>query len=67
MNGANSLEEEEKTPLHFCPVCLNKLNYLFNFEMGGNYERLIGFFKKNDIKDELKWYEDYLNSIENQI
>lgn len=64
MNGANSMDEEEKTPLFFCPVCLQKLNYLFNFKLEERLVKLIDFFRKYDLKEELKWHLDFLKSTE---
>jgi len=37
LNGANSLDEELKTPLYPCPVCLNKLDYLFDLNIKERY------------------------------
>ncbi len=27
MNGANSLDEDDKAPLHLCPVCMAKVKW----------------------------------------
>jgi archaemetzincin len=62
MNGANSLEEDEKIPLYLCPVCLNKLNVLFNFDIKERYGKLLDFFEKYNLDDEVKWHSQYLQS-----
>jgi len=62
MNGANSLEEDEKIPLYLCPVCLNKLNVLFGFDIKERYAKLLDFFRKYNLDNEVKWHSQYLQS-----
>ena len=65
MNGYNDLDEQAKTPLIECPVCLRKLQYSIGFDPLERYKQLMnvtksfdGFFQYVSI-----WYEKRINSL----
>lgn len=63
MNGSNSLEESDRRPLFFCPVCLKKLQWNLKFDVLPRYEKLKEFFAKNKMTDEVQWLEKRIRKI----
>lgn len=63
MNGSNSLDEDEKLPLHFCSVCLKKMHFLLNFNIENRYVRLMEFFKKYAYQVEYKWHKNIVDKF----
>ena len=61
MNGSNSIEEDSKIPLYLCPVCLKKLHFSLNFEIGERYARLMMYCQKYNLIEEYEWYKRRLN------
>lgn len=55
MNGANSLEECDSTPMHLCPVCLRKLQHAISFDPVLRYQELGRFYQNNQFALEAKW------------
>jgi archaemetzincin len=56
MNGSNNLEESDRQPLHFCPVCLRKLCWNLQVEPVPYLRRLEAFCTRNGLTDEAAWY-----------
>ena len=56
MNGVNAIEEDNKVLLYLCPVCLNKLYFLLNFNIYTRYLKLFDWFKRQNFNEELEWY-----------
>lgn len=52
MNGINSLDESDRTPLHLCPVCREKLRHAIGFEHGPRYAGLEAFFEARGMSVE---------------
>ena len=52
MNGSNSLQESDRQPAHFCPVCLRKLQHAAGFDPAQRYERLIEFYDRTSMADQ---------------
>jgi archaemetzincin len=57
MNGSNSLEESDRRPLHFCPVCLRKLCWNLQVEPAPYLARLGAFCDRQGFAGEANWYE----------
>ena len=55
MNGANSLPETDSQPLHFCPLCQRKLQWNIGFDTTRQYEALLAFYTKYEMKEEAAW------------
>jgi len=52
MNGANSLEESDRSPLEPCPICLKKLQWTFGFDVRQRFERLCAFHSDAGLTEE---------------
>ncbi len=63
MNGCNSIEENDRQPIHLCPVCLRKLQYATSFDTLKRYELLYEFYRAVGFNSELRWVENRLKSI----
>ncbi|WP_052573277.1 archaemetzincin [Haloferula sp. BvORR071] len=63
MNGANSLEEADFTPMELCPVCLRKLHYAIRFDPVARYEKLQRFDAANELETESKWIKARIEAI----
>lgn len=57
MCGANSNEEGDRHPLHFCPVCLRKLCWNLGVEPVPYLNRLEAFCRKHGLDDDAAFYE----------
>jgi archaemetzincin len=55
MNGSNSLDECDRQPLFFCPVCLKKLQCNIGFDVLARYQAMRDFFAANGLKPEADW------------
>lgn len=55
MNGANSLEESDRQPLHACPVCLRKLKFGARFNPITRYEQLRAYYRAREWFDDADW------------
>jgi archaemetzincin len=56
MNGVNSLEEADRRPLHFCPVCLRKLMWNLQADPDSHLAALEKFHREHDLDDHAAWY-----------
>lgn len=63
MNGSNHLKESDSRPLHFCPVCLRKLQYSIGFDIVKRYEELGIFYRKYGFDEEAQWVVKRLKYI----
>ena len=63
MNGANSLDEADRSPEYLCPICLRKLHHAIRFSPVARYEKLQAFYKKHDLATQEKWVEERLKWI----
>jgi archaemetzincin len=55
MNYANSLQELDDTPLHYCPVCHRKLLLSIGFDPARRYAALKDFYARNGLAAEAEW------------
>ena len=60
MNGCNSIEENDKQPIHLCPVCLKKLQYATSFNIENRYRALAAFYRAAGFKSDARWVENRL-------
>ena len=56
MNGANSVSETDRHPLHFCPVCLRKLLWNLDAKPDAYLSELETFFTNQPLNNESTWY-----------
>ena len=49
MNGCNSLQEADSTPMDLCPVCLRKLHHAIRFDPVKRYEKMRDFDAANGL------------------
>ena len=68
MNGANTLDEFDRQPLHLCPADLRKLALAVNHAVGGfdpvaRYRRLRGLYEAYGLRDEAGWVERRLGLL----
>jgi len=61
MNGGNSLQEMDLSPLHLCPICLQKLQWNLGFDIRKRYKKLRDFYEKQGMNDEAMWIQKRLN------
>lgn len=64
MNGSNNLEEAERQPMHFCPVCLRKLCWNLQVEPVAYLKKLQTFCQKHGLDDEAAWYDKAVKALE---
>jgi archaemetzincin len=57
MNGCNHQEEDDRTPLHLCPVCLRKLCWNLQVEPVPYLRRLRAFCSQHGFDAEADWYD----------
>lgn len=63
LNGSNSLEESDRTPLHLCPVCLRKLQHAAGFNIITRYAALQREYRRLNVNDEAEWLESRLKFV----
>ncbi len=64
MNGANNLQESDRTPMHLCPVCLRKLQASVNFDVKERYDALLEFNQNAKWPNEAAWIERRIDAID---
>lgn len=57
MAGSNNLNELDRHPLHFCPVCLAKTQYRLGFVVQSRYEALASFWQTKKEETLVDFYE----------
>ncbi len=62
MCGSNHLGEADRRPLEMCPHCLAKLCHATGADPVKRWERLIEFYKANDLKAEREFCEKSLTA-----
>lgn len=55
MQGANSLDEDDRHPMHLCPVDLRKLEWNTGFDRAERYRRLQEFYAAAGMSAEAEW------------
>ena len=60
MNGVNSLEEADVTPLYLCPECLRKLNYATKVDYVARWRKLEKFYSDNGLTEEAQFMQKCL-------
>jgi archaemetzincin len=65
MNGANSVSETDRHPLHFCPVCLRKLLWNFDAEPDAYLAGLERFCQDLGLEEEVAWYAEARERLRN--
>jgi len=63
MNGGNSLKELDSSPMHLCPICLQKLQWNLGFDIRERYEKLKSFYEKHGMSDEAVWIQKRLSRL----
>src|SRR5262249_9276358 len=65
MNGCNSQEEQDRAPLHPCPMCLRKLLWNLQVEPAAYLKRLAEFCERNGLEDG-GWYARAAEALEGE-
>ena len=55
MNGSNSLEEADRSSIHECPVCHQKLLWNLKFEPQKRFDALRALYAKYGLDEESAW------------
>lgn len=56
MSGAVDVEENDRLPMHMCPVCLHKLQLILSVGLVLRYERLLEFYSSDpEFDEEASW------------
>ena len=63
MNGANSLEEADRTPIDLCPECLAKICWLTGTTPAEWLRTLLEFYQNNNFVDESARTRRYLQAL----
>jgi archaemetzincin len=64
MNGSNTLDELDRAPGWFCPVCLRKLHWNLGFGVAERYRKLAGFYRRNGLTDWAAWMDGRLAMLQ---
>ncbi len=54
MNGSNSLDESDSQPLHYCPLCHDKLRHALAFDPEERFKKLAAFYDKIGFEQEAR-------------
>ena len=67
MNGINHLEENDKKPMEFCPVCIRKLQENIKFPMLERYEAFLNLCDEFGplFQKEKSFYTSVVNDLKN--
>ncbi len=63
MNGSNHLQESDGRRMHFCPVCLRKLQWSVGVDAVKHYHELGRFYQHSRFSEEANWTERRLKAI----
>jgi archaemetzincin len=63
MNGSNSREESDKTPLALCPECAAKIWWACACDPVQRYEKLEAFCRKNGLMKQAEFYRKSRETI----
>jgi archaemetzincin len=55
MQGANSLAEDDRHPMHLCPIDLRKLQWNTGFDPRDRYLKLREFYRRAGLNAEAEW------------
>jgi archaemetzincin len=58
MNGANSVSETDRHPLHFCPICVRKLLWNLDADAEKYLADMQQFCRDQQFDEEARWYAD---------
>lgn len=64
MNGANSLDEDDKAPLHLCPVCLSKVKWNTGCDELVREKDIEKVLSTAKIEDEAAWSKKRIERLE---
>ena len=63
MNGSNSLDETDRSPLYLGPHCLKKLQYNLRFDILSRYHRLQSFYASHGLAEHATWVAQRLQRL----
>jgi archaemetzincin len=63
MNGSNSLEETDESPIHLCPNDLQKIQTAVGWHPAERYAKLADFYEEQGLIDEARWTRSRLLSV----
>ena len=63
MNGCTGLMEHDRTPSHLCPLCMAKLAWRLNLDVGRRYHDLGQFYLSQGLRGEARWCQEQAERI----
>lgn len=54
MQGSNHLDESDRRPLDFCPICLRKLQFAIGFNIAERYKALLHWMDEDQTQTSVK-------------
>ena len=63
MNGSNSLDETDRSPLFLCPVDVSKLHWALELDLVTRYDKLLEFCTLNGLNSDADWLKRRLETI----
>jgi archaemetzincin len=63
MNGSNNLDESDRAPLHYCPVCTRKLCWDLKLDPVARFESLIPFYRANGFERQADWCAEAIERL----
>jgi archaemetzincin len=63
MNGSNHLQEDDRKPLHLCPVCFRKLQLNIGFDIVAREQNIYSFVASYGFKEETAWQKERLEFV----
>lgn len=66
MNGSNSMQETDESPIHYCPDCLEKISWNIGFGLGPHFKNLSAFYQRNGLLEEAEFMEKNNLALKNE-
>jgi archaemetzincin len=63
MNGSNSLEETDESPINLCPNDLRKVQTAVGWHPAERYAKLADFYETNGLVEEARWTRSRMLSV----
>jgi archaemetzincin len=62
MNGSNSLDETDRSPVHLCPPCLAKLALNLGFDVREREKKLLALYERGGLDEAAAWSRRFVQS-----
>ncbi|MFP4014709.1 MAG: hypothetical protein ACLFVQ_11530, partial [Chitinispirillaceae bacterium] len=67
MNGSNNLDEMDASPIHLCPVCLEKLKSSVNFNLSERYRNLETYYRLENLTAQAEWVRKRISHMNRKL